>query len=192
MSSLNRAINDYGVIGGTYMDTGPGHVEKTGNPLDFSLEGPGFFAVQTKGGVRYTRNGSFRVDTNGTLLTGEGDPVLGDQGAIKLPSGPVSVSEDGTISSAGAVVAKLQLADIDPRTLAALGNSYFQAPPGAAQPATSTRVRQGMLEGSNVEPVTAAVDLLNVQRHADLLERTLHVFSNDFDAIAVQQLPTVS
>lgn len=192
MSSLNAAINDYGVIGGTFMNNASGHLDETGNPLDFALEGPGLFSVQTKAGVRYTRNGSFRVDPDGNLLTGQGDPVLGDQGAIKLPSGTVTVSTDGTISVAGAIVARLRLVEADPGALTAEGNTYFQAEPGAAQPANSTLVRQGMLEGSNVEPVTASVNLLNVQRHADLLERTLHVFYSVFDATAVQQLPSVS
>ena len=191
MSSLNRAINDYGVIGGTFMNTGPGHLGETGSPLDFALEGPGLFTVQTKAGVRYTRNGSFRTDPSGNLLTQEDDPVLGDQGPIKLPSGQVSVSADGTISVAGAVVAKLRLVEIDPRSLTAQGNTYFQAPAGAAQPAAATRVRQGMLEGSNVEPVTASVNLLSLQRHTDLLERTLHIIYSGFDGTAVQQLPNV-
>jgi flagellar basal-body rod protein FlgF/flagellar basal-body rod protein FlgG len=192
MSSLNQAINDYGVIGGTYMNSGPGHLEDTGNPLDFALEGPGLFTVQTKAGVRYTRNGAFRVDTDGNLLTAEGDAVLGDQGPIKLPSGEVSVSTDGTISIAGTLVTKLRLVEADPSALVAEGNTYFQAAEGAVQPASSTRVRQGMLEGSNVEPVSASINLLNVQRHAELLERTLHVFYSIFDATAAQQLSSVT
>ena len=90
MTALNRAINNYGVIGGTYMNANPGHLGETGNPLDFALEGPGFLAVQTKAGLRYTRNGNFQVDTDGSLLTATGDHVLGDQGPVKLPNGPVT------------------------------------------------------------------------------------------------------
>lgn len=191
MSPLNRAINDYGVVGGAFVNSNPGHLDQTGNPLDLGLEGQGFFVAKTSGGVRYTRNGNFRVDTKGTLLTSAGDPVLGDQGPVKLPSGAVSISGDGTISVAGAVVAKLQLAEVDPGALVAEGNNYFQAPAGSVKNATSTRIQQGMLEGSNIEPVSASVGLVSLQRQADLLERTLHVLYSTFDGTAVQELPAI-
>jgi len=188
-NSLNRAINDYGVLGGTFINMNSGHLEPTGNSLDLGIEGAGFFVAQTKAGIRYTRNGNFHVDTNGTLLTAEGDPVLGDRNLkLQLPSGPVSVSSDGTISVAGTLVGKLRLVELDPSSMTAEGNSYFQAAPEKVTDATATRVRQGMLESSNVEPVSASIGLLALQRHADLLERTLHVFYSDFDRTAVDQL----
>jgi flagellar basal-body rod protein FlgF len=192
MNSLNEAINDYGVIGGTYTNPTSGHLERTDNPLDLGLEGPGYFAVQTQAGVEYTRNGNFQVDKSGTLITADGNPVLGQQGPIKLPSGPVSVSDDGTISVSGAVAGNLRLVEIDPRALTPQGNTYFQAPAASVTPAAATHVRQGMLEGSNVEPVSATVGLIALQRHADLLQRTLKIFSSDFDSTAVQQLSRVS
>jgi len=191
MSSLNEAINDYGVVGGTYINPTAGHLEHTDNPLDFGIEGQGYFAVQTQAGVGYTRNGNFQVDKNGMLLTSDGNPVLGQQGPIHLPSGPVSVSEDGTVSVSGAVTGKLQLMDVDPRAMQAMGNNTFQAPASAVTPATKAHVQQGVLEGSNVEPVSATVGLVSLQRHADLLQRTLKLFYTDFDDTAVQQLPRV-
>jgi flagellar basal-body rod protein FlgF/flagellar basal-body rod protein FlgG len=186
-NALNSAINDYAVTGGSFTSATPGHLEATGNPLDLGLEGPGFFAVQTKAGVRYTRNGNFRVDTQGTLLSADGDPILGQEGPIRLPAGPVSVSNDGTVSVAETLVGRLRLVETDPQKLKAEGNNYFQTEPGAtAAPATSSRVRQGMLEGSNIEPVSAAVDLVALQRHVDFLQRTLRVFYSDFDRTAVE------
>jgi flagellar basal-body rod protein FlgF/flagellar basal-body rod protein FlgG len=191
-SALNRAINDYAVVGGSFTSSNPGHLDTTGNPLDLAIEGPGFLAVQTKAGVRYTRNGNFRVDAQGTLLSADGDPVLGQAGPIHLPSGPVSISNDGTVSVSETVVGRLQVAEIDPQNLKAEGNNYFEAPAGAATPATSSRVRQGMLEGSNIEPVSAAVNLVALQRHADFMQRTLRVFYSDFDRTAVEQLANVT
>ncbi len=193
MSSMNEAINDYGVVGGTYINPTGAHLTQTGNLLDLGIEGQGYFAIQTPDGVRYTRNGNFQVDKNGTLLAPDStNPVLGQQGAIRLPSGPVTVSEDGTISVAGAVVGKLQLVNIDPRAMQAQGNNTFQAPPSAITPASNAHIRQGTLEGSNVEPVAATVGLVAVQRYADMLQRTLKIFYTDFDGTAVQQLPRVS
>jgi flagellar basal-body rod protein FlgF/flagellar basal-body rod protein FlgG len=191
-SALNSAINDYAVIGGSFTSANPGHLEPTGNPLDLGIEGAGFFVVQTKAGVRYTRNGNFRVDTQGTLLSADGDPVLGQAGPLRLPSGPVSISNDGTVSVAETQVGRLQLAEIDPQNLSAEGNNYFQAADGTATPATSSRLRQGMLEGSNVEPVSAAVSLIALQRHADFMQRTLRVFYSDFDRTAIEQLASVT
>ena len=192
-SGLNRAINDFAVTGGSFTTANPGHLETTGTPLDLAIEGPGFFAVQTKAGVRYTRNGNFRIDTQGTLLSADGDPVLGQAGPIRLPSGPVSVGSDGTVSVAQTVVGRLQVVDIDPQNLKAMGNTYFEAADGAtATPSTSANVRQGMLESSNIEPVSAAVNLIALQRHADFLQRTLRVFYSDFDHTAIEQLASVT
>jgi flagellar basal-body rod protein FlgF/flagellar basal-body rod protein FlgG len=191
MGSLNDAINDYGVVGGTYVNSAAGHLAHTDNPLDLGIEGQGYFAVQTKAGVGYTRNGNFQVDKNGLLLTADGNPVLGEQGPIHLPSGPVSISEDGTISVSGTLTGKVRLVDVDSRQMTAMGNNAFQAPASAITPATNAHIRQGTLESSNVEPVSATVGLVSLQRHADLLQRTLKIFYNDFDGTAVQQLAKV-
>ena len=84
---LNRAINDFGVLSGSRVDLKTGNLESTGNALDLAIEGNGFFAVQAGGEVFYTRNGNFRVSSTGQLVTSEGDPVLGEQGPISVPSG---------------------------------------------------------------------------------------------------------
>ena len=126
ISPMNRAINDYGILGGTFVSSASGRLEHTGNPLDLGLQGPGFFVAKTAEGLRYTRNGNFRVDTTGTLLSSAGDPVLDDRGQpIKLPSGTVTVSSDGTISVAGATVDKLRLVEIDSKSLTARGQYLF-------------------------------------------------------------------
>ena len=79
-SGLNRAVNDFGISGGSQMDLTEGNLEHTGNDLDFAVQGPGFFQIQTANGPVYTRNGNFQVSTQGQLMTSQGDPVMGDQG----------------------------------------------------------------------------------------------------------------
>jgi flagellar basal-body rod protein FlgF len=189
---LNLAINNFDVLSGSRIDSTPGNLERTGNPLDLAIEGNGFFVVQTQAGVRYTRNGSFQVSTKGQLMTAAGDPVMGEQGVIVLPAGQISISSDGTISTAGAVAGKLKIVEFAPGTSpVAEGASYYSAPAKAVQPATRSLVRQGMLEASNVNAVAATVGLIVVQRQADMMERALSAYYNEFNRVAAEDLPRV-
>jgi flagellar basal-body rod protein FlgF len=117
----------------------------------------------------------------------ESDPV-----PITVPEGSITVSTDGTISSQGTVVAQLNLVAFSKDTqLTSEGSAYFQAPKDAARPASEVAVRQGSLEASNYNPVEGTVDLITVQRHAQLLERALSIFDSDFAQAATQDLPRV-
>lgn len=189
---LNRAINDFNVLGGTRLDLSVGNLQRTGNPLDLGIEGEGFFVVRTAGGTLYTRNGNFRVSARGQLITADGDLVLGEQGPIVVPSGEVAISADGTLSVNGAVAEKLRVVEFPPETaLLPEGTSYYSAPDGAARPATRSYVRQGMLESSNVNSLMAVVSLISMQRHAEMLQRALSAFHGDFNRITTQDLPRV-
>jgi flagellar basal-body rod protein FlgF len=189
---FNQAINNFNVLGGSRLDLNPGNLQATGNPLDLAVEGIGFFAVQTPGGTMYTRDGSFQVSVRGQLVTAQGDLVLGEQGPITMPGGEVAISSDGTLSVRGAVAGKLQLVEFSqPGALVPAGSSYYAAPEGGARPAATAAVRQGMLEASNVNPLGAAVNLIAVQRHAEMLQRALSLFHSDFNRIAASDLPRV-
>jgi flagellar basal-body rod protein FlgF len=190
---LNRAINNFNVLGGTRMDLSQGNLERTGNPLDVAIEGAGFFAVQTPAGTLYTRKGNFQVSASGQLTTSGGDQVLGTEGPITLPSGTITISPDGTLSVNGAVAATLRVVEFTPGTSPTpVGPASYSVPSRALQPATGSNVRQGMLESSNVNSVTAAVDLILVQRHAEMLQRALSAFYSDFNRMATDELPRVS
>lgn len=192
LSPLNQAVNDYGVLGGAVTDRQSGALERTDSEFDVALDGPGFFAIQTKVGERYTRNGSFRLDPQGQLETAGGDLVLGDQGPIQIPSGPVAIGFDGTISQKGAVIGRLKVVDFPAgRNLTPEGGSLYAAPSGTARAATEFRVRQGMLEASNLNAVSATVDLVTLQRHTELLQRALSIINTEFNKVAVEELPKV-
>jgi flagellar basal-body rod protein FlgF len=189
MSPLNTAINDYGVLGGTNIDLRQGSLQATGNGLDLAVRGTGFFVVQTSRGVRYTRNGSFHVSAAGQIVTEDGDPILGPQGPIQVPQGAVSVASDGTVSVAGAIAGGVRLAEFAAGTdLSPEGNSNFIAPAGSERAATKSAIEPGMLEASNLTPVQETVTLMVLQRHSELLERTLSIFLNDFNRTAVLEL----
>ncbi len=191
-SSLNRAINDYGVMSGTNLDLGQGALQKTGNNLDFAIQGQGFFVVQTANGPMYTRNGSFQLSNTGQLITPAGDAVMGDKGTISIPPGPVSVSPDGTISSNGAVAGKLRVVDFPPGTpLESAGATYYSAPAKTATTALNASVQQGVLESSNVNPVASMVELITAQRSAEMMQRSLSMYNSEMDKTATQDLPKV-
>ena len=190
---LNAAINSFNVMGGTQLDLSPGNLQQTGNPLDLAVEGNGFFVAKTQYGNLYTRNGSFRVSPQGQLNTADGDPVMDETNhPIILPAGQVSISADGTISVAGAVVSKLRIVEFVPdATPTPVGSSYYDLPDNGVRPAAGASVRQGMVEASNVNPVGGVMDLILVQRHADMLQRALSLYYSDFNRIAAEDLPKV-
>jgi flagellar basal-body rod protein FlgF len=124
-SPVNQAINNFGILSGTTLDLSQGAMQKTGNDLDLAVQGSGFFVVQTANGPMYTRNGSFQVSGKGQLVTATGDAVMGDKGVIPMLPGPISISDDGTISSNGAVAGKLKLVKFPAGTsLTSTGNTY--------------------------------------------------------------------
>ncbi len=190
-SAIADAVNNFGVLGDGRTDVMQGSLERTGSDLDFAIQGEGWFAVQSGKQRLYTRNGNFHVDGEGHLVTVEGNLVSGGQGAITIPPGKVSVSEDGTISVDGALAGQLQMVGIAPgAALVPAGNSYFEASAGSERAATGKLV-QGSLEGSNVNGVTAAVGLVALQRNADLLQQALTAFHSNFNRIAAQDLSRV-
>jgi flagellar basal-body rod protein FlgF/flagellar basal-body rod protein FlgG len=193
LSVLNQDANDYGVLSGTQLDTSQGPLTRTGNDLDVAMEGPGYFSVQTASGPVYTRGGSFRVSPQGQLITAAGDPVLGDTGPITIVGEPVSISTDGTISVNDAVAGRLKMVEFASGVnMQSAGGTYYTAPAGTAIAATNSQVRQGMLENSNVNPITSVVELITAQREVETMRRVLTMFSTEMDKAAVQDLPRVS
>jgi flagellar basal-body rod protein FlgF len=194
LSVLNQDANDYGVLSGTRMDTSQGALVRTGNDLDLAMEGPGYLAVQTAGGQVYTRGGNFRVSPAGQLITAAGDPVMGDNNRpITLVGAPITISTDGTISTNGAISGRLKMVEFAPTVeVKSVGGAYYQAPAGTAAPAQKSQLRQGMLESSNVNPVTSVVELITAQREVETMRHVLTMFSTELDKTAAQELPRTS
>lgn len=193
MSGLNQAVNNYSVLGDSHLDLTQGSLEKTGNDLDLAIQGSGFFVVKTSGGQVYTRNGNFHVSPAGKLATAQGDLVMGTTGPIDIVGGPVSISPDGTISVNGALAGQLKVVDFPAGTpLQSVGATYYSAPLKSEVPANDASVQQGSLEASNVNPVATAVELVTVQRYAELMQRALSMFHSDMNQIAAQDLPRIS
>ena len=167
-----------------------GALKGTENPFDLALEGKGFLSVDTPEGERYTRNGAFVLNDDGYLVTKSGDFVLGENGPVKVKKNNFVIDQDGVIYQNSSFsdderrlvsleenewenlerVDRLQIVNFQrTRYLQKTGNSYWRSTEesGAANiisAGSRPKVRQGFLEGANVNPVTEMVQMIEVQR----------------------------
>ncbi len=161
-----------------------GTVVETGHPLDVAVQGSAMLAVQTKDGQEgYTRRGDMQVSDSGLLTTGDGLPVLGDAGPITLPPAEkVTIAGDGTISiiplGGGAaqpqVVDRLKLVQANGVGIAKGMDGIFRVKDGGTLPADpQASVRQGALEGSNVNTSATLIDMIEASRDWDMQVKML-------------------
>jgi flagellar basal-body rod protein FlgF len=175
--TFETVLSDYVRDDVAFAQSGPAHfdlvggaMEPTGNPLDVAIVGGGWFQISTGNGVAYTRDGRLQITEAGDLLTLTGHPILDDGGApmaVNPNGGTLSIGVDGSITQDGALVGALGLVALDPNAaLTRYGDSAFFAD-GAATPIDDriqNGVRQGFVEGSNVNAIQAITDLIRVQR----------------------------
>jgi len=181
-------VKDAGIM----RDVSQGTMQSTGAPYDLGINGKGFFTVSTPAGDRYTRDGHFGLDGEGKLVTADGYPVQGEGGAITITptDGDIHIAQDGTVSSVlnGAInqVGKIKLADFaDPAALKKEGANLYSTTQ-AVTPGTGT-LQQGMLEGSNVQPVVEISKMIEVMRAYEATS-TLSKSQEDLSRQAVEKL----
>lgn len=154
-----------------------GALQTTQNPLDLALSGSGYFAVQTPEGERFTRDGSFSLDQTGRLVTADGFPVLTENGVVSVPSngGEIAIDGEGLVSTKQGGLGRLRLVQFAESTiLQAVGRNLFKAnAPSTASPAASTKVLQGTLERSNVQPVLEMARLVEITRSYEVASKLL-------------------
>ena len=144
-------------------DFSPGPIRHTGNELDVALESPGFFKIQTPRGIRYTRDGAFRLDVDRTLVTHNGDPVLGQNGPITINGGNVTIEPDGRVVVENEPVDTISVVDFRNLDLVRKeGSSYyvFQGEEGDIFAAENINVQNGYIEQSNVNPTGEMVKMV--------------------------------
>ena len=162
-------------VGETYYDFSQGSLRETGNPYDLALSGDGFFTIQTtnKQGettIRYTRDGSFTVNTEGYLVTKDGDYVLDTNGErIQIPGAQtaqnVAIDANGNILVDGQQIATLGIASFEnPQALLAYGENMYEATDAAGLQASTATVNQGYLEMSNTNVIEEMVDMITITR----------------------------
>ncbi|HEX4710979.1 flagellar basal-body rod protein FlgF [Phenylobacterium sp.] len=169
---------------GVARDFGQGALRSTAAPLDMAIEGPGFFKVTSKGAERYTRDGHFRTDDTGRLTTQNGD-VVSDDGGGEITIDPanvgeVTISPDGTVSQGTLRIGKIGVFNFT--NLSALektgANQYQNAANQQATPVADPKVRQGMLEGSNVNSIVQITRMIEVSR---AYEQVTQMMSSEAD-----------
>lgn len=181
---------------GTMRNQAPGALSLTGEPLDVALEGDGFLTVQTADGPRYTRNGHLSMDADGRVVTSAGQPVLDDGGGeitLDEGAGAPTIAPDGTISQGTNRIGRLGVVRFaDPQALQGAGDGLLTAGPGqAAEAAPDTRLAQGMLEGSNVQPVVEITRMVELQRRYQTMQSLLQSDA-ELQRSAIQRLGRVS
>ncbi len=176
----------------TYTDFTPGPVQTTGNPLDVYIDGDGFFAVETPAGTRYTRNGSFTVDSEENLVTQEGFKVLGEGGSIQISGEQVTVDADGNVIVDGEQTGKLKIvAFANPQSLVKAGKNLFRPVAGATESTPETvRVQQGAVEGANVDTVRIMTEMIEVLRGYESYQKTVQTLDS-VESKAVNELGRV-
>lgn len=181
------------------IDFSQGGFTSTGNSLDLALNGDGFFKIQTQRGIRYTRNGTFTLNSENMLVTQNGDLVMGDSGAISIDGGRVEINdageiwtEDKTTGTMG-MVGKAAVVDFAQKDLFTKeGESLFiyNGSPLDETAAEGTVVRQGELEMPNVNTVVEMTKMIETMRNYESCMKTLQAL-DETDAKAINELGKV-
>lgn len=160
---------------GRHVDLGQATVSQTGGQFDFAIQGDGFFLIETPQGERLTRAGSFIPSAEGELVTPDGYRLLDAGGApvfIPPDAKAVALASDGTLSANGDPIAQIGLwRPADPLALIHQSGTMFAAT--ELEPVAGATILQGMLEDSNVEPVSEIARMIEVQRAYELGQKFL-------------------
>ncbi|MFZ4762667.1 MAG: flagellar basal-body rod protein FlgF [Alphaproteobacteria bacterium] len=163
-----KAENRYSMVMdyGNWRNTAQGPLLPTGNPLDVSIQGKGFFTVQDdKGNSFYTRSGNFSVNANGELVDKNGYKVMGDGGSLTIPPNTnVVINDDGRVTAGGSEVGKLKLAEFDKEQFMTPLEGGLYKTDQSPQPPKDSKIVQAMLEESNVQPVVEMTKMIEIQR----------------------------
>jgi flagellar basal-body rod protein FlgF len=181
-SSTNKTTNKTGT------DFSQGTLRLTGKSLDLALSGAGFFKLRSQDGVYYSRGGQFERASDGTLSTSQGltlQTVTGEN--LVVSKEDFEVLQDGTVLEGGLPTARIGVFETsDGAALQSIGGGIFSVSDDAMRDAPSVVVRQGMLEGSNVELASEMVEMMAALRQAEAGARIVQVF----DTLSGQMIST--
>ncbi len=195
-----NAEDAYVKIDGTYTAHEQGQLTPTGNHFDNALNGPGFFEVLTPNGIRYSRRGSFSINSEGKLVSDQGFPILSKSAAptigadgkftlsappesrtIQIGNNKLTVSLNGEVFSGANKVADLAITEFnDLHGLKKEGNSLFINPDqqNIKVGDLKTSVHQGFVEQSNVNAVTEMSSLINANRNFETIQRVIKTYDS--------------
>jgi len=157
-------------------DFSEGALNPTGRPLDVALVGDGFIVLQTDEGPRWSRGGSLSLTADGVLVDGAGHALVGEHGDIVLPSGgAIEITQGGEVLVDGSLVDRLvlQRSTVAGGPERAGGNLWIPTAQSERVPAGALVLKQGHLEESNVDAVGAMVEMIEIQRAYQAVQRSM-------------------
>jgi flagellar basal-body rod protein FlgG len=153
-------------------DFSSGTLISTGNPMDMAINGEGFFVLE---GNRYTRNGNFKISSDGYLATQDGIKVLGEGGPIAVQGGKIDISTDGEVFVDDISVGVIRIVDFDNKEKLKKqdGGVFVSEEPGRE---ANAEIIQGYLEASNVEVIREMVQMITSLREFEAYQKMIHAF----------------
>lgn len=189
MSSTVSALSGPNRAAATLLDMRAGMLESTGQGLDVALSGPGFFEVQTEQGPAYSRQGNFRLDQRGRLVTAQGYPVMAKGGEIYLTTGQPGIDAAGHVTDGEKALGQLKIVQFaQPENLQRLGQGLYASGTEMRQLADSEiQLRQGYLEKANVSSAHEMVELMQAMRHFESMQKVTQGY-DDMIGTAIRKL----
>jgi flagellar basal-body rod protein FlgF len=169
------AERSYVLDAGTLRDLTVGGVELTGNPLDVAINGEGYFTIQGPAGDRFSRDGHFRLDDTGTIVTSDGYPLLDAAGSpiVVTGKGEISITPDGTVSENNTVVGQIGVVRFDGEQEMKRDVGGLYTTTEAPTPVDVPHLVQGGLEESNVQPIVEMSQMIELLRGFQASQRLI-------------------
>ena len=179
---------DSGGGGFIMVDHSPGLLQKTDNTLDVAIQGGGFFVIENKAEVAYTRKGNFSISKN-ALVTQSGDNVLGEAGPIRINGKHVTIESNGTVLVDGTEAGKLRVVSFDNRqNLLRRGDGLFTDPgtAGNKKEAAPDLINRH-LELANVNAIKEMADMIDIQRSFESYQKVMQTIQ-DMDKLSISRV----
>jgi flagellar basal-body rod protein FlgG len=159
------------------LDLRQGALSRTGNALDLAIDGEGFFEIAGRDGPLYTRQGSFRLDASGRLVSPSGLPVSGASGEIRLTSASPVVDRLGRVLEGDRVVDQLKIVRFaSSDALTPLGGGLYRADGQGEAALDALQVRQGFVEASNVQSLPEMVRMIELMRRFETTQKVVQSY----------------
>ncbi|MGK2284479.1 flagellar basal-body rod protein FlgF [Pedomonas sp. V897] len=180
---------------GMTRDLTQGEFTLTDDPLNAAINGDGFFTVRTpEGQIAYTRNGKFRLDGEGFLVTAEGAQVLNTEGEpiqFAVDDSDIAIAQDGTISTKNGVVGRIAITEFEnPYLLTKIGGTYLTGEGGRILPANQVHLKSGVIEASNVQAIKEVAEMTELMRAYQATARIIDRY-NDIRQQGIERLARV-
>lgn len=174
---LGQGMN-FNRISQTTTDFSQGNLIKTDRSLDLAIKGKGFFKVAGENGFYYTRNGSFELQPDGSLVNSSGHQLVGQNGPISLSSSSVRIDQDGRIWGDNGEEGQITIYDVvNLSALKKKGDNLWKLESQAQDnPIAEDNIRQGYLEESNLNPMKEMTNLIKCKRIFQAYQKNLEAY----------------